>query len=223
MPNINAQDLKFDILDRLDSSVLVQELSDSIRKKLSGDLRLVRAINLANLEFARDADTKALSQLVNIVLPTADPNIGASGVVDGMTTYVWPTDAFQERNDGGVVNVILNDYEYSLEEASPLNSVRMQAASTFYGNGQKVFAYDLPRKRLYAPSGLTVETRIIKIPAEITSVEATRLDTDGVTTIDNDLPVDKSYTETLSVLALKELLRMGQSMGPQPEPEAERE
>lgn len=203
MANIKAIDLKYDILDRLDNAVIGAQIPDVMRKKLQSDLRIQRAISMAYLEFARDADVKALSGLTEVTSPVADATVGTNGVTDNLKTFSWPAAAFQERNDGGIVNVILDEYEYALNEATPLSSVRQQAASTFYGDKQRVFAFDLERKRLYAPSGLTVKTRIVKTPAEITAIEAA-----------TELLVDSSYTETLSGLALRELLRVGMAAAP---------
>lgn len=205
MANIQSYKLAADVIDRLDNAVLSGQVNDAMRRKLIAPVRILHSINQAYLIFVSKSDPAALHQLSGIVPLVADTNIPASG---NLSTYTWPATAFQERIDGGIINIILNDREYLLEEATPLQSVRMQAKSVYYGDSQEVFAYDLQQKRVYAPSALTVKARVITTPEALTTIE--NVPVPGPTDV-VELKIDEVYMETISLLATRELLKAGEN------------
>lgn len=198
MPNITGDVVKSDIIDRMDNAVLKGELSDTLRTKLISPNRLLHAVNQAYLQFAKQADPAALQQLTSSVSPTVEKTSG-----DGsLNIYTWPSAAFQERVDGGIVSVDLDGVEFALMESAPLQSVRMQASSAFYGATQKVFSFSLEQKRLYVPAGVTVSTRVISAPDKIDTLNSAP---DAGET--NELLIDEVYLETISLMAMSEMTK----------------
>lgn len=207
MGNINIDELKDDILDRMDNSVIGQELPEQMRQKLKSPQRILRAMNQALSLFAKDADAASLTDLQEIVSLTADSDVGTAGTVNNVTTYKWPDTAYAVRPDGGLMKVILDDEEHYFDPRhnTPIESVRFQASNSLYGNDQPVFHVDVTSKRIYIPDGLEAEALVITQPAAIS------YDTEGDTyTYDSgsSMPVDEVYAQTLSELALQEMRKM---------------
>lgn len=205
MANITSQILAADIIDRMDNSVLNGEVADPLRQKLVAPTRLLQAINLAYIIFVSKSDPAALHQLAASVLLPADEQ--SSPTVNGLKTYEWPITAFQERVDGGILNVTLDGVEFSLNEATPLSSVRMQCSSILYGTAQPIYAYDLKQKRIYAPKDVIIKTRVISTPAKITALDAMPAEPTPGDLAARTLYIDEAYLATVSLLAHKELLK----------------
>lgn len=205
MGKININELKDDILDRMDNSVIGQELPEQMRQKLKSPQRILRAMNQAVSLFVKDADAASLTDLQEIVSLTADSNIGTSGTVNSVTTYQWPDTAYAVRPDGGLMKVIMDDEEHYFDQRhnSPLESVRFQADNSLYGNDQPVFHVDISAKRIYIPEGITAEAFIITQPDSITYS-----DPDYQYDAGSELPIDEVYAQTLSELALAEMRKM---------------
>ena len=161
MANIRIETLKSDIQDRADNSVLGQQISDAMRQKLITTKRLNRAMTQAYFLFVKDADAAALQQLTAHISLEEDTN---TPVVEALKTYIWPESAYQERIDGGIVNLKLDGQERLMREQTPLESVRMQAGNVFYGGPQRVFAVDQQQKRIYIPEDVVASARIIRTP-----------------------------------------------------------
>ncbi len=161
MANILISTLKADIEDRADNAVLGAQLTDAMRQKLITTRRLNRAMTQAYFLFVKDADPAALQQLTRQVNLVEDPNVAAT---EGLKTYLWPDDAYQERFDGGIVAFNIDGQERLLRENTPLESVRMQAQNVFYGGDQRVFALDQQQKRIYIPENVLAKARVIRTP-----------------------------------------------------------
>lgn len=164
MANILIENLKSDIQDRADNAVLGAQISDAMRQKLITTKRLNRAMSQAYFLFVKDADAAALQQLTANIGLTEDP---ATPSIRNLKTYLWPSSAYQERIDGGIVNLKLDGQERLMREQTPLESVRMQADNAFYGGTQKVFAVDQQQKRIYIPKDVVSSARIIRTPQVI--------------------------------------------------------
>lgn len=198
MANITADKLRSDVIDRMDNAVLKGEVADTLRTKLISPNRLLHAVNQAYLQFVKSADPAALQQLSSSTTPEVEAVSG-----DGsLNVYKWPAGAFQERIDGGIISVTLDGIEFNLAESTPLQSVRMQASSSFYGPTQKVFSFNLEQKRLYAPSEVAMQARVISAPERITSLSPNPSAGEN-----NQLLIDEVYLETISLLAMSEMTK----------------
>lgn len=209
MPNINIPLLRADVLDRLDNTVIGQQLPEVLRQKLISTPRVTRALNQALILFVRDADPSTLQKFQSLVSLQADSGIGTSGVVNNVTTYQWPSEAFTARSDGGLLKVILNGEEkyYDQTTNTSLESVRSQASNSLYGATQPVVHVDLLSKRIYVPSAVTVEARVITEPHQLTDSDTYGSDAGAP----SDIPISDSFAQTLSELATQELIKMTQN------------
>lgn len=179
MANLLLADIKADVLDRMDNSVLSGSMSEANRTKLSATKRLNNAIREAFAQFVISADLKAISQMIEFVSLVESTDITD---VEGASTYDWPLRAYQERADGGLVSVIINGQERQARESTPIESLRMQANNSFYGTAQKVFTLDPANRRVYAPSGVTARARIVAEPNQVLAIAGTQVLTlSGVT------------------------------------------
>jgi hypothetical protein len=202
MPNINISKLRADVLDRLDNSVVVQELSEPVRQKLKSTVRVTTAINQAIVGFCQQAEVSTVSDLVDIVSLSADPDVGTNGTVDKITTYKWPSDCFNEHKSGGLLNILLNGSEYDLSEGTMVSqqTVEYQANSSFHGPDTEVYAIDPTLKRIYIPEGVTAQARIIKYPEKVNNDNTYGSANDSV------IPIPNSFFTTLSQMSVSELI-----------------
>lgn len=202
MANINIALLRSDIEDRLDNEVLFEQIPESVRQKLVSIPRVTRAMNQAMVLFARDADPATIQGLVTMEVLAPDTSIGAAGVAGNVKTYLWPLNAFTQRADGGLIKIILDEEEKYFDRNSntSIESVRFQANNALYGNSHKVFHVDLVGKRIYTPSDVSVKARIVNNPLPITDSNQY----DG----NPDLPINDSFNQTFSDLAVQELKKM---------------
>lgn len=209
MSNIQISKLRADVLDRMDNLVQSNQLSESIRQKLKSEKRVTHALNQALTLFVRDADRATVHGFAKKVSLTADADIGTAGVVNKVTTYSWPTDSFEERPDGGLVKMILNDEEryYDKLNNTELESVRYMAQSSYYGDSHPVFHVDQEGKRIYVPENVTAEARIIAIPDQIQDDDT--YGTGGEPP--SEIPISETFLQTLSELGLQELIKMAQN------------
>lgn len=202
MSNINLPLLRSDIEDRLDNEVLFEQIPESVRQKLVATKRVTRAMNQALVLFARDADPATIQGFIEIVSLTADSNVGVAGVVGNLTTYLWPTNAFTPRSDGGLIKIILNEEEkyFDKNNNTSVDSVRFQANNALYGSDHKIFHVDIIGKRIYIPSGITPKARIVTTPVLIT-------DADTYNSLPY-IPISDAFNQTFSELAVQELKKM---------------
>lgn len=207
MPNIDISLLRSDVLDRMDNLVAGEQLPEKLRQKLKSNKRVSRAMNQALILFVRDADRATVSGFARKVILQPDTQIGLmnDGVVNNVTTYLWPDDSFEERVDGGLVKIIQDEEERYFDRLNntDLESVRYIAQSSFYGPSHKVFHVDLEGKRIYAPSDVTMAARIITTPDSIND------DDEYGAAGASELPISDTFSQTLSEIALQELIKMG--------------
>lgn len=209
MPDINIAELRSDVLDRMDNSVILQDLPEGLRIKLQSETRVTYALNQGILLFCRDADPSTISQLVSIVTASADTNIGSGGdgVAGGMKTYLWPSDAFGERRDGGVIKLIINEKEHAITAQTrvSVNTLRYMGSSPLYEDSHDSFAIDIENKRIYTLSGATLKARIVEEPGKVDDND--QYVPDSTSTI----PISNTFIQTISQMAFQELIKMGQN------------
>lgn len=214
MANILVSDLREDVLDRLDNLVVSRQIPEAMRIKLRATSRVTKAMNQALTLFVRDADLSTISQLLSVATLVADPDIGTAGVSGGIKTYLWPTNAFEERGNGGLNKIILNDVEYEITPtaAFSLESLRYMANSAFYGADYEAFSLDYENKRIYTPENVVAKARIVEYPESINDD-----DTYGDSAPVANLPLSDTFLQTLSEFAVQELIKMGKTISTRPQ------
>ena len=209
MPNINIPLLRSDVEDRLDNQVLMEQIPEKVRQKLTSKKRITRAMNQALVLFVRDADAATIQGLVSNEDLNPDTDVGplGDGVVGNVKTYLWPQNAFTARGDGGIIKIILDGEERYFDRNSNTSSesVRFQANNSLYGEAHKIFHVDLMGKRIYAPKVVDVSVRIVEEPDTITDD-----DTYGVGGPE-EIPISDAFSQTFSELGVQELLKMAQN------------
>lgn len=212
MSDINISLLRADVLDRLDNSVIGQQVPEPLRQKLISKKRVTRALNQALILFLRDADPATVQKFQQKVDLVADTEVGTNGVVNNVTTYNWPVEAFTARADGGLIKIILNDAEKYFDPSNNtlIESVRSQANNTLYGSGQAVFHVDLVGKRIYVPSDVTASVRVITEP-EVINDDDEYGEVVAPDPVIEEIPISDTFAQTLSELAIQELIKATQN------------
>src|SRR5699024_6151823 len=139
-----------------------------------------------------------------------DSEIGENGdgLSEGIVTYLWPEDAFDERPNGGLLKIILDYVEKNInaENRIDLESLRYQANSSYYSDN-KVFSIDEFNKRVYVPDGIAVKARIISVPKAIDDNDQYGAGVESIST----LPISEAFQQTLSELSFQELIKTVQN------------
>lgn len=198
MADISVSALRDDILDRLSNMRIAEEIPESLRVKLRGTTRVTKAMNQAIAVFARDGNAAMLSGLQAEVSPPLDKT--ASGVKH----YGWPATAYSARAEGGVIKVILDDEEFSLEAGVAVTEedIRYYAGSDLYGTSFRAFYVDFQNRRFAVPEGVTFETRVIQRPDPVN--DSNEYGSGG----DTEVPIDEVFIGDLSLIGLHELVKM---------------
>lgn len=164
MANINIKILRDDVKDRLDNEVLTGSLPENLKKKAVSIKRITKSINNALSLFVSGADPSAIAELITtqaLVSPAIQGNL---------SVYNWPTASFTARPNGGLLKVVVNGIEMDFNPNTnpPLEGLRYQAGSSFYGDSFTNFHVDLMAKRVYAPKSATVGVVFVSTPLEVT-------------------------------------------------------
>lgn len=86
---------------------------------------------------------------------TADALTNPTSLLDGYDKYAIPTTAFRYRNDLGINSIIIDDFEYQLSEAQPVQTLRQMAQNALF-KGAVMFSADLKDRLFYVLNGQEV-------------------------------------------------------------------
>lgn len=208
MPDISVSDLRDEVLDRLDNLMLTGQINETIRQKIKGITRVTRSMNYALDYFVRVSAPESVSGLIEIVSLAADTNVGDDGVQSGVKTWLWPAKAFQDREDGGLLTIILDEREYPArsDEIVPINTLRMMANNVFYKDQcARSFNIDPAMARIYTGSGATAKARIIGEPFDMNDTDQYVDGSDPVPTV---IPIQDTYLPDIAAIAVRHLLEV---------------
>lgn len=160
MANIQYDELKNDVLDRLNAKV-GQVITEEDRQLLQAPQRLAKAASESLLKFCRLAEASSVPDLVDEIDLTKARNYNK------VNAYQWPEANFAEREDKGILSIILSSREMDWNEAIPLSSVEYRANSVLYGKKNRCFAVDDFKRRFYVPEGVNFSLLIFRIPHSV--------------------------------------------------------
>lgn len=190
MANIDVDEVRDDLLDRLDNLVQSGMLSEQLRNKLSNDKRIEDAINSAYKVLAMTWPSSRLSPLINV-----NQNLTPASTTGNVSEYDWPTNAFTAREDMGLIAVGLDGKKRNPQEAVSLFTLQLRAEHSFYGDDFNSFAIDADVLKIYTPSAVAVVVDIIDAPQTNKQVD------NG-----DSLLIDDKYFYEVSGVAFEELL-----------------
>lgn len=160
MANILYSELIDDVIDRLQHQV-ERTITEEDRQLLLAPQRLAKSATEALLRFCLVADAASIPDLVT------ESTLVKQRTFRQVNAYRFPEAIFAEREDNGILAVILNEEEMEWHQRTGLESVIYRANSIMYGDCDPVFAYDDLKKRLYAPCGVTLKILLVNIPHTI--------------------------------------------------------
>jgi len=203
MGNIQVDTVKADVKDRLDNMVERQQVSQPVRNKLMLGKRFAYAIDDAYSRFLVKSKPELLSQLTKKEAASVDTSVNETsvgagdgdGIVGNLKTYIWPTDAYGAREEGGVLNYVINDTELRASHSLPYISLKDAVDSPYYGSDADLFTIDLRNKRIYAPVNTSVALRYIQVPQTVAD--------DSIT----ELKIDTAYRSDITNMTLQSLMQ----------------
>lgn len=164
MANILYSELTEDVIDRLQHQV-GRTITEEDRQLLLAPQRLAKAATEALLRFCLVADAASIPDLVT------ETTLVKKRTFRKVNAYQFPQAIFAEREDNGILAVILNGEEMEWRHRTGLESVIYRANSIMYGDNDPVFAYDDLKKRLYAPQNVSLAILLVNIPHTIRPAE----------------------------------------------------
>lgn len=193
MANINYQDLKNELLDRIQHMIDVGQLTERQRTMLEAPHRLAQAVSEAQLEFCKNAESNTVPDLVEEVSPNKKREYNS------VASYEWPTDVFSEREDGGILAPILDGEELDWNQAIDRKSVEHRANRQMFKGYRNCFGVDDFKKRFYVPTDISFSLVVFKNPTRVTASDIDSTD-------DSDIP--EKYFDTIAKLSFSVLLSM---------------
>lgn len=198
MANIFYEELKSDVIDRLQYQV-DRTITEEDRQLLEAPQRLAKAATEALLRFVLVADAASIPDLVTEFIPTKQRTFRK------VNAYKFPEAIFAEREDSGILSVIVNGEELDWAQRTGVESVIYRANSLMYGPKDSVFAFDDLKKRLYAPKDASFSLLIVNHPHGIRPPEqgefrGASLDVGSPATADGNIEIsDGTNTLTIAV------------------------
>lgn len=161
MKNILYADLRDDLLDRLDNQVTPRgSLGEYIRAKKEAPVVLARACTRGMIELLRNIPHSAIEDLVQSVTLTG------VAVNSNITRYAFPDQAISEREDGGIITLVVDGEEYPLEESISFPLLKATTMGPMYG-GVTLFTADRRARRFYVSCGTEVSCIVLRKPHSI--------------------------------------------------------
>lgn len=194
------------LLDRIDNLTLAAGQGfESMRQKLTSPEVIASGVYNGLLDIGRIAPADSIASLVETVDLTSEASVRPH-----IQQYPWPDGAWSQRDDQGLIHVILDDEPQPWDTMISFDQLSVRAYSHSFGHDRMFFVDRLGRK-IYTSDGVTAQARIIKRPGPVT---------DSTTT----LPIDTSYRDALIEVSIGYLLnhsmsgvQMPQTQQPQPD------
>lgn len=165
MASILYQELKDELIDRLQHKVDAQIITEQQRQLLVAPQRLAKATSQALLKFCLIADASSIPDLVDELTPSS------VRTYKNVNAYGWPEEIFAEREDFGILFLLLDDEEMAWNQAIDKESVEYRANSLMYGRDDHCFAVDEFKKRFYVPDCVTLKLQVVRIPHSVRSAD----------------------------------------------------
>lgn len=183
--SITVSYLRDDLVDRLDGLVSRGALSRPVRNRLATNPRIYQAINNAVTKFVSRAPARDLSSLVQA------QTTPALAVVATVNSRAFPADIFTSREDGGVVDVLINNEPFPVDEMVSMGQLVTSKASEFGGESAKYFHVNFEGRVLY----------YIHAEGAIRYVKKPTAAADGAS-----IELDLRFASTIAELAFADLL-----------------
>lgn len=213
MEEIKLEILLQDLRDRYTNWALTAGVTPHLDQRLQSKRRLYYAIE------------EAIKQFIAVARPAMLPGYQSESELEngtetrGLMVFEWPEDAATSRIDGGLVNIIVDGEEFThFPVTDPaaiqvqLNSLQQQAESPLLYDSFVNYLIDLNTKRIYIPKDHSGKIRYIKAHDPFDYA----MSGGAYNQLPEEIPIDASFTEELSVRALQQLVGMiggGQSAG----------
>lgn len=157
---IPYSELYDDVIDRLDNYVMsAGQGAEMLRQKKQSPVVVARAISAGVIEFCRQINHTSVPALVQTV------ELQSEGItLDDLYGWSFPSAAMHEREDGGVISLILNGEQVDFQSGTEYDQVVIKSRLKTYTGDEAIFNVDINKRRIYTAKTQDVKARIFKRP-----------------------------------------------------------
>lgn len=186
MPKIKTDTIVSQVRVRADGLVDSASITPAMAEKMISEGAILHAIHLAMIEFSLLANPGQLSYLIKTEKSTAETEYR-----HGIDVHKFPDDRHADREDAGIVKIILDDIERTPEWERSIESLSSLAYNTYF-KSHGHHALDLGEAVVFVLAGSDVKFKYISEPDNPDSLE--------------ELPFDFRYIDHIVEIAVGKLL-----------------